>query len=415
MTRQVFPASQDLQILVENIGGSLEARGWDRSEVEIQASPETSSIVQQGEVLRLRCDASCTIRLPHDTTVQVETVYGNAHLRGLKQPLKIHAVHGSLTLRELAAVQVETVFGELVAKDIAGDLHVQRVMGNSVLRRIGGQCELDELMGNLDLRDVQDDIKIQAEGNARLRLSVIDGDVYHIQAEGEVYCHIPEDANLTLHLRSDAEMIKVRLSGEVETYRAPTHEILLGDGTASMTLSAGGALYLFGQKADWEESASFSPDVDEQISQQIEKQIEEQMAEINRQINEQMARLSERIGMAGLSPAETERIMQHAMRASERESARAQEKMRRAQEKLERKLEAARRRSEMRAQTLDRRTRPREAFGIDWSAPAPPAPPVPPASVTDQERLTILRMLEQKKISLQEAERLLAALEGENG
>jgi hypothetical protein len=32
--------------------------------------------------------------------------------------------------------------------------------------------------------------------------------------------------------------------------------------------------------------------------------------------------------------------------------------------------------------------------------------------VSDEERLTILRMLEEKKISLEEAEKLLAALEG---
>ena len=34
---------------------------------------------------------------------------------------------------------------------------------------------------------------------------------------------------------------------------------------------------------------------------------------------------------------------------------------------------------------------------------------------TNEERLLILRMLEQKKISLSEAEELLSALEGKNG
>ena len=41
--------------------------------------------------------------------------------------------------------------------------------------------------------------------------------------------------------------------------------------------------------------------------------------------------------------------------------------------------------------------------------PTPPAPPAPP--VSEEERMMILRMLEQKKISLEEADRLLAALE----
>ena len=45
--------------------------------------------------------------------------------------------------------------------------------------------------------------------------------------------------------------------------------------------------------------------------------------------------------------------------------------------------------------------------------PVPPAPPRPQAEpVTDEERLTILKMLQEKKISIQDAEKLLAALEG---
>jgi hypothetical protein len=46
--------------------------------------------------------------------------------------------------------------------------------------------------------------------------------------------------------------------------------------------------------------------------------------------------------------------------------------------------------------------------GAAWSAPADAAP----AAASDEERLIILRMLEQKKITLQEAELLLSALEG---
>ena len=40
----------------------------------------------------------------------------------------------------------------------------------------------------------------------------------------------------------------------------------------------------------------------------------------------------------------------------------------------------------------------------------PPAPPVDP--VTDVERMTILKMLQDKKITSEDAEKLLSALEG---
>jgi hypothetical protein len=45
----------------------------------------------------------------------------------------------------------------------------------------------------------------------------------------------------------------------------------------------------------------------------------------------------------------------------------------------------------------------------------PPTPPEPPREpVSDEERLAILRMLEQKKITVEQAEQLLAALTGKD-
>ena len=49
------------------------------------------------------------------------------------------------------------------------------------------------------------------------------------------------------------------------------------------------------------------------------------------------------------------------------------------------------------------------AWGFPPEPPKPPRPPVEP--VSEEERLVILRMVQENKISIEEAERLLAALE----
>jgi hypothetical protein len=158
----------------------------------------------------------------------------------------------------------------------------------------------------------------------------------------------------------------------------------------------------------------------------VEAQIGTQMEEITRRMNDQMSRLTETLGKVGMSPDETQRIINQAMQASERETARVQEKMRRAQEKLERKLETTQRRAEQKAQAAERSswTRSRHTWGhgrhgLKIELSPTPGPTTPPASATpahepvsEEERLMILRMLEQKKISMEEADRLLAALEG---
>ena len=53
-------------------------------------------------------------------------------------------------------------------------------------------------------------------------------------------------------------------------------------------------------------------------------------------------------------------------------------------------------------------------WNLDFKGmPKPPTPPEPPSEpVSEDERMAILKMLAEKKISAQQAEGLLSALEG---
>jgi hypothetical protein len=139
------------------------------------------------------------------------------------------------------------------------------------------------------------------------------------------------------------------------------------------------------------------------------------METMTRQLNEQLTNFTTRFGKPGLSPEETERIMEKARARSERAAAQAQEKVRRAQERVTREQERMERHFEERARSESQRSRAnRDGFSFGWNMPPrPPVPPTPPAApVSEEERLTILRMLEQKKITIEDAEMLLSALEG---
>ena len=419
MNKQSISTSMAPEVIIGQVKGNLQVRGWENPEVVVRANPEDLSLEGQDDVVRLSCLGECEVRLPHGATIQVEAVHGNGQFRALEDELAIGQVHGSLGLRNVATTRVEAVHGELSARAVSGDLEASQVHGNAQVRDVQGRCTLKEVMGNLDLRDVESDVRAIAEGNARLRLSVLMGAQYQVQAQGNLQCRIPEDASLKLSLSSEAGIIRVLTPQVSRTFQQEQCELTLGDGQAAMQLAAGGLLYLTGQ-GGWEgsgpEAASaeegfvrLPEDFSEQITQQVESQIEAQMQAMTRQINEQMELLTQRFSGAGMSPEEIERIMAQERQVSERETTRAQEKMRRAQEKLERKLDAAQRQREKAA---DRRTRGagRQSWSFDWPSP-PPAPAPPKEPVSDEERLMILRMLEQKKITLEEAEQLLAALE----
>jgi hypothetical protein len=422
MVQKSATTSLSPKVVIQDIYGNLQVKGWDQSEVWLRSSDDRSTLEAQDDSVNISSHGDCVIRLPHDADLQILSVHGNTRIKLLEGQLRLDRVIGSLELRNVESVQAGAIEGNLLAKQVAQDLVVDQVQGNAIARDVQGKCILKQVGGNLDLRDTEDDIEAAVGGNARLRLCMLVGLDYRIKAGGNLQCEVPEDASLVAELHSGAQRIKVqRLEGK-STLAEAYHSLTLGDGKATMALKAGGAISFAAQVVDWEEMDESQDEMDEtfsefpgefgqQIADQVEAQIEAQM-EI---LNQNLAKLETMIGKSGMPPEEADQVMQRARLATEKANLRAQERMRRAQEKLERKLQAAQRKSEMKMKTAERheRTPRRHSWGIQWSTPPSPTNAAPADEVTtDEERLLILRMLEEKKITLQEAEELLAALEG---
>jgi hypothetical protein len=416
METQTFETGLALELFVGQIAGNLQVRGWDNSQVSIQANMDDLNVQQEADKLRVNCQGNCSLRVPEDASLRVEVVHGNAYFKNISNHIVIEESKGSLSLRSIHSAQLGSIHGELTCKDFTADLAANQVHGNASIRNIQGASRLEQVHGNLDLRQVEGEIEAQVRGNARLRLGLLMGDHYRIFADGNLNCQIPQDASLQLDLFSQNEKIKVYLPEGSQIFRQPQYQFTLGEGNVPMSLSCNGSLYLDARDATLDYSSVSQMDFSDalpdeislQIASQVENQINTQMEQMTRQINEQISRLSEKVSKAGLSPEETEQIMEQALKASERETARTQEKMRRAQEKLERKLDTALERNRYKARFTDRRSQ-RGAHGSASQAASGAKD-----SVSAEEQLLILRMLEEKKITPEEADELLSALEGKS-
>jgi exonuclease VII large subunit len=217
----------------------------------------------------------------------------------------------------------------------------------------------------------------------------------------------------------------------------PRHYVI-GDGDATVVLWAKGDVRITHMAPDWAMSDDFDADVSaefegmaNEISEQVVRQMQAQMEMLERQLNAQMEHLTGSVS-AGRSKEMADRISERAREASVRATARAQEKMQRAQERIQRKMEQLERKAEQKAMKAERRAesaarRERRSWGFEWhTPPTPPTPPMPPsrpvppgapgfapsAGASDEERLLILKMLADQKITAEEAEQLLSALEG---
>lgn len=401
------------------IDGDLTLKGWDQPQVQARSlTGNDLSLEQRGEEVFIRCHRECLVRVPYEAQVKLERVSGHATLKSVKGRLDIAKVDGHLTLRSVGVVDIEQVHGNLTGRGVAGNLTIQRVDGNLTLRDIEGDFTVQgPINGNLALKNLDGNARAEVNGNITASLDPAPGSQIELTAHGNLVCRLAEDASARVIVTRAAQItVKIPDVEMAAGVKAP-YEITLGEGDAQVTLAADGNLVLTALPPDWEIGEL---DVDlgedfeslaESLGEQISRQVEAQLELLEQQLQSQLENLTASLGSAGLSAERAERIARRAQEASERARMRAEEKLRQAQERMQRKLEAARRRAEMKARAAERaaRDRRKRPTTFSWSSTSPPPQREP---LSDEERLMVLQMLEQGKITPEEAEQLLAALEG---
>jgi hypothetical protein len=425
---KLFLSTSDNPTVTIEVQGDLHLKGHDELQVAVKGSGEEVVLEEREGQVWVTSKSDCSLRVPRKANVQLKTVHGEATLKGLEGTLTGDVVHGNLLLRDVGETSINMVHGEVVAKNIEGSLCFDRVEGNMQVKAVDEVFTVtDRVHGNLRLEDVDRGAIARVEGNITLRLDPGPGESYDFSADGNIFCRLPDDASVEVNIPR-ASQIMVNLPGARSTapIKSP-YNLSLGDADGKLTLSADGNVVLDRYAPEWGEFGDFDveigaemEDVTEAIGQQIEAQIEAQMAMVEQQLDAQMASLELHLNSIGLSEEQKRRAEERVRAANERAQERAQEHMRRAQERLERKMAESQRKIELKTRAAERaaergarRGRPPVQFTIPPVPPRPGVPSTPPAEpVTEQERLMILHMLEQNKIDLNQAEKLLAALEG---
>ncbi len=413
--------TNDTPNITLDIKGDLTIKGWPNTEViASNSSKDDLKVVEVDSQIQITCLKDCSVKVPYGATLNNVVVNGNCSIKSVEGIINVEAVYGNLTLRSVGSSSLGVVHGNLVAKNISGDLRLHAGRGNANVKDVQGDFIIeDTITGNLKLSDVDKNASASLRGNATINLDPSPGHTYSFEANGNLSCYIPSDASTNVEIIRAAK-ISLKLPDVVTPSPVKTpYRFSLGDGDANLNLSAGGNVYLRGQFRDWDmdgidleiekDLEDFSLEIEEQVLQQMEAQMEMWESDLE----SQLANITSSLEIGGVSAEKSRKIAEKTRHATERANQRAQEKMKRAQEKMQRKVEAARRRAERKARAAERaaRDRRRRPESSQWTPPKPDPAQEP---VSDAERLMILEMLEQSKITIDEAEQLLAALEGKN-
>jgi hypothetical protein len=419
MEKQYVTTSAAPFVLLE-VSGDLSLKGQNSFEIIVKTDDTDEFVFEaKDDQVTIRCPGDCKVRVPRAAVIQLTAAHGDAVIKALDGDLTIDTVNGDLELRNVGSTRISKVNGDLEAKNVEGNLIINSAQGDVSIRSVQGDFAItNQVSGNLNLSDVGGNANASANGNISLHLDPAPGHRYEFTCHGNLFCRLPTDASAEISVPK-ASQVMVELPGihASAPVQAP-YALTLAEGDAHITLSANGNVVLDTYTTEWD-MQDFDLNIDSEVSamadavsQQITQQVDSEVRMIEDQLNTLLSSLTIRLSSAKISEEQAHRIEDRARETSERATARAQDRIRRAQERMEQKLAAAQRKIDYKAQSHERASR-HARQNWSFSIPTPPTPPKPPSEpVSEDERLMILRMLEQKKISMEDAEQLLSALEG---
>ena len=376
MERRTLAVGEKLTLLIKEVPGDLRLTGWRESQIKAKTNGNLLELFGDGEQVTLSCDNDLIVSVPQNAEIQINLVGGDASLRVLDGLLKVKQVEGDLALRNVGSVVLSAISGDLVVRHASGALHLEQLDGDASIRDVQGDVALNGVGGDLHIRDIHANLHAAVDGDVIANLNPQPDSACNIQADGEVLLRLPSDVDATLSLAADGEL-QVKIVG-VDTSEETVHALTLGSGSAAINIAAGGDLLVTSHADDWADMADFD------ISLPF-------------------------IGadFPGLSDDFAETISRHA-----EETARKAEKAARKVEEKMRKSEHKFREVELHLARTARNAERHVHFSRPPVPPRPPRRPMPPDEpVSEGERLLILKMLQEKKITAAQAEKLLSALE----
>ncbi|MBX2997707.1 MAG: hypothetical protein KF893_04290 [Caldilineaceae bacterium] len=427
-----LPADSQLKLQVE---GDATIH---RMEAEVQIiqvggdlSVEASGVVEAKEVggnLHVRTVDSFTgQRVSGDASIEaaqmlvLDRVGGDLSMRQIEDELHLSAVGGNLRVETAKKLSIDRVGGDLFVVD-ANSLNCRKVGGNATTERVQS-VELDHVGGDIRVRhahrvstrkvggnveavDVTNAVAVSASGD--LRLLNCGGDIagnaggdakleitsaapkVRVNARGNIHCIMGEESSGNVRVICGGELHVTGKDSNLAVQGRGVHTFQVGSGDGTISMIAGGDVQV-NCNTNVSEIRSVTGDFTE--VQQEMKELNVELGHLNQELERMGIELGREFGSLG------EKIAEKINR------------------KLRQKFERHSRKAEARAG---------KGWAFSFGSPMPPVPPVPPVPprapypeasrsepVSEEERMLVLRMVEEGKITASEAEKLLAALEGE--
>ena len=372
---------KDVNSLIVNCKKSVFIRGWGDEEVEVRYPENKECILNlENGLLDIHAKSYCIISVPRIVKISVERIFGNFETAGNLGLLEIENVSGNCTIQNADGLAIENVSGNCKIGYIGSNANIRNVGGNLSFIVENGMMEIHGVGGNLSGKADGISLTTSVGGNLKIMTNRFDGNDNQLRAGGSIKLNITDLDNTVINARAGG-IASINYQEASEKFSNGKFEKKFGSAEKAVQLKAGGNIKISDEEADFEINQIFGS-ADDDYVEEIEHKFE------SRALQSSGFDFSDLFDIDGDI---NERIREKTQMADE--------KIQKAMEKMERKFSF------------------KEEFGMP-RPPRPPRPPIEPqprgqksSPISTEEKMMILHMLQDKKITAEEADRLLRALE----
>ena len=386
METTIFSEVQSIDI---NSKKSVLVRGWEKDDVEIRyPGNKECGIDFDDNHLSINAKSYIILSVPTKTEIVFERIYGNLETVGPLGKILVENVSGNCSIQSAESLVIENVSGNCKIGQISSNANIGNVGGNLHFVVENGVMSIKGVGGNLTGKADSINLSTSVGGNIKLITNHFVGKDNQLRAGGSIKLNLVDYSDLLINAKAGG-VSSIITNENPEKFTNGRFEKTFGSGSMVVKLRAGGNIKVSDQEPDYETSQNFGSADDDYINEITDK-------------FESRSMQSSGFDFSDLFDIESEvgeRIREKTLRADEK----IQEKIQAAMEKMERKFSF------------------KEEFG---NLPRPPRPPrtvhtpsdeqqksQKTSSISQEERMMILKMLQEKKITAEDADRLLRALD----
>ncbi len=350
---------------------TLDVEGWDQSEIWIETDLNVQRIQHESDGLHLLFVDDAVLKVPTQSVLVIEKASSNARVRNMAADVEIRSMDGNLTIQQAKRVRIDRVNSSCLVQNIRGRLEIHNIAGNLKGKDCFGLVQAERVLGGVDLSGLHAGADIRSMGDIHVGFLSESLEPVKLRSSGDISLNLPFGLDAEMRVKTDAHLTELTIGERKEKITHRRHVLLVGDGRRKFDLEANGKIRIEAERIEDKEILKLFEEV-ESLWRELDK--------------ENKARREARQAT-------------DAAEGSEEGFDLSQEEMQAAQQRVQTAIKQV-------ESTL-------QSMGFDPAEAKTDTQPQTNGNAVDLtgERMIIMRLVSEKKISIEEADRLLEALE----